>query len=153
MTVPSALSPDGDRAFFMNPPNFASERFILDPGIVLNSSFISVGSIDGIRHDEDLTFSGKKEYSTCEMTYVPNPREPSGGELITLIKSGTNARRDVVAINLRTKRYQSLLPPDWPRWELDYTFSVSPDGKLVVVSCRLGIVVWALHEYPSTGPA
>ena len=131
-----------------------NEGFPLDPGIVFYSSFISIGSIDGRRYDEDLTFSGKKEYSTYKMTYVPNPREPSGGELITLIESGTNASRDVVAINLRTKRYQSLLSARLGKVGARlHLFFASPDGKAGCRQLSSGHRrPWALHEEADVAP-
>jgi hypothetical protein len=144
--APLAIAPDGSRAFVGLPVTWANERWI-DPSLVLEAGGILDGSLDQKSICEFLKFSGRRDWWSRQLAYIPDPGNPKGGRLIAWLEGGGDGeKRDVVSIDLSAKRYQSLIPLDWPKGNgTQYAMAVSRDGRCVGVGGDAGVVILALE--------
>jgi hypothetical protein len=143
---PQTMSPDGQIAFRAIPPNWADEVLPLTPWIVLDEGGILEMSFDRNEPRNFMKLSGFGDCTAQLLEYLPSGQNDRTDRLLAYIRGGVNGDKiDLLSIDPRRRRYQSLLPATWKRkFPNEVVFDADPATKRVLIGGPMGLLIWEL---------
>jgi hypothetical protein len=133
---PAAVTPRGDRAFFVEAAQFTEEWVPI--GFVVRPAAIVSGDLERKCLTERITLAGIGALYPDHVKLLPG-RESVGPQLLV------NLRNNVALVDTSSKQYCLLLPPELVKRNADvFNISVSADGRLIAACGTWGAAVWEM---------